>query len=124
MTKRFKQNIRNILDSTEEEIISTVEECRDEYRALTTTDCVELGDKAANSKYLDELGSVMQYYEFKLARTRSAKKRLENGHFGACLECGKKISEKRLLARPDALYCYDCACKRERLSRYRVAVPL
>lgn len=124
MTKRFKQNIRNILDETEEEIVSTVEECREEYRALTTSDCVELGDKAANSKYLDELGSVMQYYEKRLARTRSAKNRLENGHFGTCLECGRRIKENRLLARPDALYCIDCASKRERLSRYRVAVTL
>lgn len=124
MTKRFKQNIRNILDATEEEIVSTIEECREEYRALTNSDCVELGDRAANSKYLDELGSVMEHYELRLARTRSAKKRLENGHFGLCVECGGKIAENRLLARPDTLFCYDCASNRERRSRYRVAVTL
>ncbi|MFP4301756.1 MAG: TraR/DksA family transcriptional regulator [Alkalispirochaetaceae bacterium] len=124
MTKRFKQNIRNILDATEEEIVSTVAECRREYRALTNSDCVELGDRAANSKYLDELGSVMEHYERRLARTRSAKNRLENGHFGLCVECGKRIAENRLLARPDTLFCYDCANKRERRSRYRVVAAL
>ncbi|MFP4330807.1 MAG: TraR/DksA family transcriptional regulator [Alkalispirochaetaceae bacterium] len=120
MTKQFAQHIGHVLDEAEKAIIAGVVECEDEYRALTANDEAELGDRASRSKSLDELGSVIAYYERRLSRTRAAKRRLRNGTYGLCLECGKKIKQNRLKARPDALFCISCAQRRERLKRYRV----
>lgn len=48
-----------------------------------------------------------------LARIDAALKRLEEGGFGACLECGEEIAPARLEADPTAPLCIDCASARE-----------
>lgn len=40
---------------------------------------------------------------------RAAIKRLENGTYGVCVECGEPIAEARLRALPIAVLCIDCA---------------
>lgn len=119
MTRKFRQNIGTVLEETEEEIVAGFRDCEEELKDLSNNEYTELGDRAANSKSVDELDSVMRYYERRLARTRSAKKRLENGNYGICMECGKTISEPRLSANPAALFCIECASRRERLRKYR-----
>ena len=44
-----------------------------------------------------------------LKRIESALERIEDGSFGICEECGEDISEKRLLAKPEATTCIVCA---------------
>ncbi len=51
-----------------------------------------------------------------------ALKRIDEGIYGICEECGKAISEKRLQAAPAATLCIECkaeAEKRERAERIR-----
>ncbi|MFA4992070.1 MAG: TraR/DksA family transcriptional regulator [Candidatus Omnitrophota bacterium] len=43
-----------------------------------------------------------------------ALKRIEEGKFGKCLSCGKKIPSKRLNALPYAKYCIQCQSKEEK----------
>lgn len=124
MTKQFAQHIEQVLDNDEEEIIAGVAECENEYRTLTGNEDAEIGDRASRSHTLDELGSVIAYYERRLSRTRAAKRRLRNGTYGRCMDCGGKIKQNRLKARPDALFCISCAQRRERLKRYRVVPTL
>jgi DnaK suppressor protein len=42
-----------------------------------------------------------------------ALKRIENGSFGQCEECGAKIPKSRLAAIPYAAECERCASQRE-----------
>lgn len=42
-------------------------------------------------------------------RIRSALKRLDEGEFGYCLECGDEIAEKRLAHDPSVTHCVKCA---------------
>ena len=42
-----------------------------------------------------------------------ALKRIEEGKFGHCLSCDKKIPQKRLNAVPYAKYCIQCKSKEE-----------
>ena len=42
-----------------------------------------------------------------------ALRRIDEGTFGQCLECGGKIAKLRLDAVPYAPYCIDCERKRE-----------
>jgi DnaK suppressor protein len=44
-------------------------------------------------------------------RIESALKRIENGTYGKCVECGEDISERRLKALPEAERCMACAQK-------------
>jgi DnaK suppressor protein len=60
-----------------------------------------------------------------LNRIQEALRRLEEGTYGYCFECGEEISERRLRALPFAVRCKDCeearetAQQRERLMAQR-----
>jgi RNA polymerase-binding transcription factor DksA len=41
----------------------------------------------------------------------AALKRIDNGTYGMCVECGKPIAKRRLRALPEAVQCLDCARK-------------
>lgn len=43
-----------------------------------------------------------------------ALKRIDEGKYGLCLDCDKKIPAKRLTALPYAKYCIQCQSKEER----------
>lgn len=43
-----------------------------------------------------------------------ALKRIDEGEYGLCLDCDKKIPAKRLTALPYAKYCIQCQSKEER----------
>ena len=48
-----------------------------------------------------------------LNKIEEALKRLEDGSYGYCFECGEEISERRLRALPFAVRCKDCEEARE-----------
>jgi len=58
--------------------------------------------------------------ERKLAKKmREALQRIDDGTFGICEVCGKKISEKRLMARPVTTLCIACKTKQEEQEKQR-----
>jgi DnaK suppressor protein len=46
-------------------------------------------------------------------KIREALKKMEDGTFGLCEDCGEPIPEKRLRARPVATRCIECKEKQE-----------
>ncbi len=48
-----------------------------------------------------------------MIKIKAALERIEDGTFGTCEECGDKISEKRLHARPMATLCIECKHEQE-----------
>jgi len=44
-------------------------------------------------------------------------KRIDEGVYGICEDCGKAISEKRLLAAPAATLCIECKAEAEKRER-------
>jgi len=48
-----------------------------------------------------------------LNKVNDAMKRLDDGDYGYCFECGSEIAEKRLRALPFAVRCKDCEEARE-----------
>ena len=72
--------------------------------------------------------ALIQMKSETLHKIEEALRRLEEGTFGYCFECGEEISERRLRALPFAVRCKDCeearemAQQRERLQSRRGAV--
>jgi DnaK suppressor protein len=60
---------------------------------------------------------MSQRDKFKLVNIEQALKRLEDGLFGDCNECGEPIPELRLIARPECTTCISCAEELEKTSR-------
>ena len=52
--------------------------------------------------------------EHVLEEIKAALKRIEEGTYGMCTNCGKQIAEARLEALPWATLCIDCQRDRER----------
>ena len=46
-------------------------------------------------------------------------KRVDDGTYGVCEQCGEDISEKRLEARPVTTFCIDCKTEEEALEKQR-----
>ncbi len=74
------------------------------------TDMAELGsDNADQELTLSLMGSEKDA----LKQIDEALKRIEDGRFGQCEECGMKIPEARLVVIPYAALCVRCASQRE-----------
>ncbi len=52
-----------------------------------------------------------------IAKMQEAIRRIDDGTFGICDNCGGPISEKRLMARPVTTQCIDCKTKQEKLEK-------
>jgi DnaK suppressor protein len=74
----------------------------------------DLADTATET-YDRELDHTLEENsEHVLEEIKAALKRIEEGTYGICTNCGKQIAEARLEALPWATLCIDCARDRER----------
>jgi DnaK suppressor protein len=62
--------------------------------------------------------ALMEMKSATLAKIDEAVRRLENGSYGVCTECGTELSEARLKALPFAAMCRPCQ-EREEESKIR-----
>ena len=89
-------------------------DCSDlEKRGVTTHMADVSSDNSRHEmqlKLLTEEGNVLELIE-------AAIKRLIEGTYGKCLDCGEPISEARLEVRPYAIYCVKCKSLREKNHR-------
>lgn len=84
---------------------------KDSSRATSMpTDMAELGsDNFDQELTLNLLGNGKDTFD----EIDGALKRIEEGSFGQCQECGKKIPDPRLEAIPYAALCVQCASRQE-----------
>jgi len=52
---------------------------------------------------------------------RSARRRLQDGGYGSCVDCGEVIDTRRLLAEPQVLRCVSCQQRAEHAERRAVS---
>ena len=84
-----------------------------------------LGDRdvvdAAESSEVDIQGEIgfalIQLKSETLKMIDTALRRIDQGVYGDCFECGREIAEARLRALPFAVRCRDCEAVREAVDR-------
>jgi DnaK suppressor protein len=117
--------LKGILEERRREIMSEVQGRMRDVRAEGAGSAVQGVLDAAESSELD----IQDEIEFALIQMKAetlnkideALRRLEEGTYGYCFECGEEISEKRLRALPFAVRCKDCEEAREvKLQRDRL----
>jgi DnaK suppressor protein len=74
-------------------------------------------DQASNQVDRDFLLRLKDRERKLMVKIQEALERIEKGTFGICQECGEKISQKRLRARPMATLCIDCKHEQEALEK-------
>ena len=75
-----------------------------------TADWSEQASERENDEVLESLGNSS---EQELQMIKYALKRIEDGNYFHCDECGAEIPEARLELLPFTAYCVDCAEKTE-----------
>lgn len=68
----------------------------------------DLADKASTSYTKEFLYSLSNSERTVLTMVEDALRRIDEGEFGTCQECGEVIQKKRLDAVPWARYCLSC----------------
>ena len=118
MSTTFKEAMKQKLLDLKEQILRQLVSESDEFQEIVDDmEPKDLADIAADDidrRILEVLGSQeikrMQLIDAALGR-------MENGHYGVCMSCGKKIPQDRLRAIPYAILCIDCKSSEERRNR-------
>ena len=123
MTTTFKaaptasrfHHLKAILESRRSEL---VHELRDKIRAVRSDGTLhrDVLDDAEDSEVdiQDDIEfALIQLKTETLTQIDTALRRLEEGHYGNCFDCGDEIAEARLRALPFAVRCRDCEQNRE-----------
>lgn len=118
MDNTFKDRMRSKLLELKSEVLeSLIAENNDFRAAVEDIGVKDLADIASNDIDARTLEAVGTKDKIRLQQIEAALVRLENGKFGFCVSCGKKIDEARLEAIPYAVMCIDCKSSSERRSR-------
>ena len=109
--------LKRILEERRREIMSEVQDKIRDVRTENSnspTHGVLDAAETSESDIQDEIEfALIQMKAETLSKIDEALRRLEEGTFGYCFECGEEISERRLRALPFALRCKDCEEARE-----------
>lgn len=70
---------------------------------------MHLGDMGTEEYLQDLNATLLENGEYLANEAISALKRIDNGTFGSCEECGDEIARERLVALPATRYCIRCA---------------
>ena len=126
--------LKSILEERRREIVSAVQgKIRDVRSEGANSPAHGVLDAAESSEadIQDDIEfALIQMKAETLTKIDEALRRLEEGTFGYCFECGEEISERRLRALPFAVRCKDCeearetAQQRERLLQRRGSASL
>jgi DnaK suppressor protein len=68
----------------------------------------DMGDLSTLSLSSDLSVSLVSRYSNMLKQLDQALERIEEGTYGLCEECGRKIDDRRLEILPSTLYCTPC----------------
>ncbi len=74
----------------------------------------DIGDESVADELKAVNSALAERHGFELAEIERARRRLADGSFGVCLDCGGEIASGRLLANPVAERCIDCETRHER----------
>lgn len=115
-TEHFKRRLleereraQEALDYLHEENESQLEDDREEIQSDNHP-----GDMATSTFDRELDYTLEENVERALAEIDAALRRIENGTYGTCVNCGRQIPPERLDAIPWATLCIDCKRKDER----------
>ena len=115
MEAEFLDRIKESLIEQKKEIINQLiannSDFKDIVEGMTAKD---VASDDVDRKMLEAIGSKDMN---RLKLIDSALTRIEQGKYGSCMKCGKKIPHERLEAIPYALLCIECKSADERRNR-------
>ncbi len=118
MEKEFNAKMKDLLIEAKKELVQSLMMNNDDFREIVedmgAKDSVDIATDDVDRKMLETIG-IKELNRLKLID--SALTRLEQGKYGLCMKCTKKIPQARLEAIPYALLCIECKSDDERKNR-------
>ncbi|MDR1636960.1 MAG: TraR/DksA family transcriptional regulator [Treponema sp.] len=118
MEQNFVDQMKKSLTDLKSEIIVNLMAGSEDFKQIMEgMDPKDLADTASDDidrKMIEAIGS-QELKRLKLID--SALTRIQQGKYGLCLKCGKRIPQDRLEAIPYALMCVECKTAEERRNR-------
>ncbi|MFT6630887.1 MAG: DnaK suppressor protein [Bacteriovoracaceae bacterium] len=114
MDEKKVQHFRQKLLTARNQIINSGILSNFEDLQIKPDDLADEADLATSTINQQVSFSIREKEMTKLKRIDAALARIEEGHFGICIESGEEIDEKRLETQPWAEFCIEVAEERER----------
>lgn len=113
----FTEEMLGVLTKERDELLIKLEEEDESYHhdAENTSGMGDAGDLASDEGSFRKAAALNQMDAKRLKSVVNAIKRINDGKYGYCLQCGKKIPEGRLRAIPSAVLCIDCQSENEKM---------
>ncbi len=114
-----KERLRRLLIDWRNQVIKEAKEdigkfIRGENKQIVET-ALDDGDWSVVDLVEDLNLRKLSLHKQNLNKIDEALRKLEEGTYGICEDCGSEIGEERLKVIPYALYCVDCMERREQL---------
>lgn len=112
--QKMKEALLELKSSIIDQLMANNADFRQIVEGMEAKDEVDVASDAIDRKMLEAVGSKDMN---RLKLIDSALARIEQGRYGLCMKCGKRIPQARLEAIPYALLCIDCKSSDERKNR-------
>lgn len=117
MNKVQLKKFKTLLTEKRDEIVKKAKQTLEEDMTLDANDLPDEMD-LASSEYLQSFTFRLRGREkVFLDKIEKALRKIEDGSFGICEDCGEEISIKRLEARPETTLCIRCKEDQERMEK-------
>jgi len=114
----FTAKMEKTLVEQKREIFSNLVAGNEDFKqiveAMDPKDLADVASDDIDRKMIEAIGSQDLR---RLRMIESALTRIQQGKYGLCMKCGKKIPQERLEAIPYALMCIECKTAEEKRNR-------
>ncbi len=118
MEKEFVEKMKKSLLELKKQILESLAENNTEYKQIVdgmrAQDVIDIASDVVDSRMLETMSTKDSN---RLTAINNALTRIEQGKYGLCLKCGKKIPKERLAALPYAALCINCKASDEKHNR-------
>jgi RNA polymerase-binding protein DksA len=118
MDQTFIQKMEKSLTGLKAEIIDNLINSSEDFKKIVEgMDPKDFADIASDDIDRNMIEAIGSQELKRLKLIDSALTRIQQGKYGLCIKCGKKIPKNRLEAIPYALMCVECKSAEERRNR-------
>ena len=111
--------LRSQLTHRQQELRALLHDAAEARAADHSTEVQDFKDVAADESRAAIDDVALSHAATELAQVSAALRRMDEGSYGLCQECGEAIDERRLLALPATPFCTACQADHERPARAR-----
>jgi RNA polymerase-binding protein DksA len=114
MVARMEKSLTDLKLEIIANLVAGNEDFKEIMEGMDPKDLADIASDDIDRKMIEALGS-QDLKRLKLID--SALTRIQQGKYGLCVKCGKRIPQERLEAIPYALMCIECKTAEERRNR-------